>query len=173
MASSVCAFGVSATLATSSTLPLLCRTSRQCRCVYSGPQQAECVRRSRKRPCKSAVAFADQALTPGQTSGKRLPILKPPGESPFSTASTRFGFTLRRTPSFIIVQYRFAPRGKFKVRRMSAPVKPNPSIRVPGSSFGSAKATRKRRGSARRGASMKSQQVWPTRNDGVSSETPS
>ena len=122
---------------------------------------------------KSAVAFADQALTPGQTSGKRLPILKPPGESPFSTASTRFGFTLRRTPSFIIVQYRFAPRGKFKVRRMSAPVKPNPSIRVPGSSYGSAKATRKRRGSARRGASMKSQQVWPTRNDGVSSETPS
>jgi hypothetical protein len=72
-------------------LPLLCRTSRQCRCVYSGRQQAECVRRSRKRPCKSAVAFADQALTPGQTSGKRLPILKPPGESPFSTASVKNG----------------------------------------------------------------------------------
>jgi hypothetical protein len=35
-----------------------------------------------------------------------------------------------------------------KLRRISDPVKPRPSIRVPGSSFRFAKATRKGRGSA-------------------------
>jgi len=66
MASSVCAFGVSPAPATSSTSPLLCRTSRLWRCVYAARQQMECAHRLRKSHGNSVVVFAGQAATPSQ-----------------------------------------------------------------------------------------------------------
>ena len=90
MASSVCAFGVSPAPATSSTSPLLCRTSRLWRCVYAARQQMECAHRLRKSHGNSVVCSPVRRRRPASSKPKTpSPTAKANYGGHFSTASVK------------------------------------------------------------------------------------